>query len=271
MYIAHINEKTGKVQSVKEHNENVAELCRQFSIPQLQEICSATGKLHDIGKYGRNFQRRINGENIHVDHSTAGAAVMQEHYGMPASMIAGLCIAGHHAGIPDMGIAADSTREDLSATLRTRIAQKLKRCEKDSGENFDTYKDEISLPEVDEKKLAAFISEDCKSMDDMIDKLAFVVRYCFSCLVDADSIDTGDFCGTRTDDVLHADFQKCLERVSEHIDSFTCETELQKARRRLQEQAFAKAGQDSEIYLMNMPTGSGKTLCSIKFALQRAI
>ena len=81
MYIAHINEKTGKVQSVKEHNENVAELCRQFSIPQLQEICSATGKLHDIGKYGRNFQRRINGENIHVDHSTAGAAVMQEHYG----------------------------------------------------------------------------------------------------------------------------------------------------------------------------------------------
>ena len=271
MYIAHINEKTGKVQSVKEHNENVAELCRQFSIPQLQEICSATGKLHDIGKYGRNFQRRINGENIHVDHSTAGAAVMQEHYGMPASMIAGLCIAGHHAGIPDMGIKGDSAREDLAATLRTRIAQKLKRCAKDSGENFDAYKDEITLPEDDEKKLAAFISEDCKSMDDMIDKLSFVVRYCFSCLVDADSIDTGDFCGTRTDDVLHADFQKCLERVSEHIDSFICETELQKARRRLQEQAFAKAGQDSEIYLMNMPTGSGKTLCSIKFALQRAI
>lgn len=229
MYIAHINEKTGKVQSVKEHNENVAKLCRQFSIPQLQEICFATGELHDIGKYAHSFQRRINGENIHVDHSTAGAAVMQEHYGMPASMIAGLCIAGHHAGIPDVGIKGDSAREDLSATLRTRIAQKLKRCEKDPGENFDTYKDEISLPEVDEKKLAAFISEDCKSMDDMIDKLAFIVRYCFSCLVDADSIDTGEFCGTRTDDVLHADFPKCLERVSEHIDAFTCETELQKA------------------------------------------
>ncbi len=271
MYIAHINEKSGKVQSVKEHNESVAELCRQFSIPELREICFAIGRLHDLGKYSRSFQRRINGENIHVDHSTSGAVVAQAHYKMPASMIAGLCIAGHHAGIPDMGIKGDSAREDLSATLRTRIAQKLKRCAKDPGENFDKYKDEISLPEIDEKKLSAFISEDCKSMDDMIDKLAFIVRYCFSCLVDADSIDTGNFCETRTDDVLYADFQKCLERVSKHIDGFTCETELQKARRRLQEQAFAKAGQDSEIYLMNMPTGSGKTLCSIKFALQRAI
>ena len=50
-----------------------------------------------------------------------------------------------------------------------------------------------------------------------------------------------------------------------------CSTRLQKARALLQKQVFEKTEQDAEIYLMNMPTGSGKTLCSVKFALERAV
>lgn len=99
--------------------------------------------------------------------------------------------------------------------------------------------------------------------DAAIDNFAFIVRYCFSCLVNADSIDTGTFCETRTEDTLQADFQKCLDKVNRRLDAFVCETELQRARSRLQKQAFTKAGQDAEIYLMHMPTGSGKTLCSV--------
>ena len=55
------------------------------------------------------------------------------------------------------------------------------------------------------------------------------------------------------------------------MESFLCVSGLQKTRAVLQEQVFSQVGQDAGIYLMNMPTGSGKTLCSIKFALQRAI
>ena len=105
----------------------------------------------------------------------------------------------------------------------------------------------------------------------VIDKFAFFPRYCFSCLTDADSIDTGTFCGTRTNRIPHMDFAKCLQRLDERMSSFICKTDLQKARSVLQAQVFAKVGESSEISLMNMPTGSGKTLCSIKFALERAL
>ena len=275
MYIAHINERTGETQSVREHSENVAALCEQFSIPELKRLSYMIGLAHDIGKYCNYFQRKINGENIRVDHSTAGAVAAERYYGPAVSMIAGLCIAGHHAGIPDAGLPGDAYREDHAPILRTRMAQKEKRCERDADENFEAYRKEIDLPKIDEMEIGKFLMRECitqKNRDDAaIDNFAFIVRYCFSCLVDADSIDTGTFCETRTEDTLQADFQKCLDKVNRRLDAFVCETELQRARSRLQKQAFTKAGQDAEIYLMHMPTGSGKTLCSVKFALQRAI
>ena len=103
------------------------------------------------------------------------------------------------------------------------------------------------------------------------DKFAFLTRYCFSCLVDADSIDTAHFCNGDIAKPLKADFSACLKRVEEKLQLFSCETTLQKARNTLQQQVFEKAEVKREIYLMNMPTGSGKTLCSVKFALQRAV
>lgn len=270
-YIAHVNEESKEIQSVKEHIENVANICEQFAIPELKQLCFTEGLLHDIGKYSSDFQQRIRGERIRIDHSTAGAVVMQQGYGFTSGIIGALCIAGHHTGIPDTGISGDAAREDFSANLHTRIAQKIKRCHEKTGENFDVYKKDVDLPQIDEESLTTFIASDCKSPDELTDKMAFITRYCFSCLVDADSIDTGTFCGTRTNDKLKADFVRCLEKVDHRLNGFVCETELQKARRRLQEQAFAKVEQNAEIYLMNMPTGSGKTICSIKFALQRAI
>ena len=78
IYKAHINEKTGAVQTVKEHCENTGRLCRDFAVPELKEIAEAMGLLHDIGKYQPSFQRRINQENIRVEHSTCGAIAAEE-------------------------------------------------------------------------------------------------------------------------------------------------------------------------------------------------
>ena len=83
-----------------------------------------------------------------------------------------------------------------------RIAQKKKRCEKDPEEYFAVYKNETTLPDIDETKIGEFVAKDCRNSDEMIDKISFLTRYCFSCLVDADSIDTGMFCGTKTDEVV---------------------------------------------------------------------
>ena len=63
-YIAHINEKSGKIQTVEEHSVNTANLCQALSVGQLKDIAFLIGIMHDVGKYSEVFQRRINGENV---------------------------------------------------------------------------------------------------------------------------------------------------------------------------------------------------------------
>ena len=70
-YVAHKTDN--KLQTVKQHLFNVSDLCSTFSIDILKDICVLCGKIHDIGKYSKAFQNRINGDNIFVEHSTSGA------------------------------------------------------------------------------------------------------------------------------------------------------------------------------------------------------
>lgn len=261
LYKAHINEITGEVQTVKEHCENTANLCREFAIPVLKDFLYTTGLLHDVGKYQQDFQRRINGENIKVEHSTCGAVVAKNLHSDAIGLMMEYCIAGHHGGIPDGGYKNDTP--DMPT-----LCGRLKR----SFEDISRYKEELTFPELNQKELLRFLMLDCgKNAELLIDKFAFLTRYTYSCLVDADSIDTAQFCVGEKRKMLTADFHACLERVNATLQSFVCTTPLQKTRALIQQQVFSKTEADGEIYLMNMPTGSGKTLCSVKFALERAV
>ena len=140
-------------------------------------------------------------------------------------------------------------------------------------EDFSAYKRELTIPQLDGPGWLRYLAGDCNDkMEMLIDKFAFFTRYAFSCLVDADTRDTADFCreGERPRP-LTADFSACLEKVNAKLNSFICKTDLQRTRAILQAQAFRRAKQDGEIYLLNMPTGSGKTLASVKIALERAL
>lgn len=265
IYKAHINESTGQIQTVKEHSEGTAKLCEEFAVEPLKPVAAAMGMIHDAGKLQLSFQRRINNENIKVEHSTCGAIVASKEYGPPASYIMEYCISGHHSGLPDSGDKNDDPGR-VPSTMHSRMNRQF--------EDFSAYKSELDLVKPDEKQLKellSFLAADCKTDAQLIDKFAFITRYCFSCLVDADSIDTGRFCGTLNEDRPTADFDMCLDKVNQRLDSFVCKTQLQKTRKLLQQQVFDKTDKDAEIYFMNMPTGSGKTLCSVKFALERAI
>ena len=263
-YIAHRNEISGAVQTVKEHCENTAALCRNFSIPELKDFMYAVGLLHDVGKFQASFVKRINGANIKVEHSTCGALAAKEKYTMPVPMALMMeyCIAGHHSGIPDGGFPND----DID---KSTLCGRLKR----DYEDFSEYKNELALPELNGLEWLKYLFRDCDNkIENVIDKFAFLTRYVFSCLVDADSIDTADFCKERElPGKLNADFSSCLQNIDDKLNSFICKTELQKARTILQNQAFQNINQDAEIYLLNMPTGSGKTLASAKIALERAL
>ncbi len=251
MYLAH-KKDDGTIQAVKEHSLNTANLCKDYSVGELKQFMYMLGLLHDIGKYQPSFQRRINGENIRVEHSICGAKEIDIKNEV-LSLMAKLCIAGHHSGIPDAGTLVDTKDKP---TLRGRL--------KRVTENYDVYKTEleafINKNQIDENKIISFVGKDCNSNEDLVSKFAFLIRYCFSCLTDADSVDTAEFMEGDKRKELKSDFKQCIEKVNKKLDSFVCETDLQKARSLIQNQVFKKVDVDSEIYLMNMPTGSGKTL-----------
>lgn len=88
MYIAHINENDGSIQSVSDHCLTTARLAEQYSVEQLKRVVFAMGVLHDIGKYQSSFQKKITlNKNIRVEHSTCGAIAAKEKYSYPLSLI----------------------------------------------------------------------------------------------------------------------------------------------------------------------------------------
>ena len=217
MYIAHINDSTKEVQTVKEHSENTALLGREFAVPELKDTVYTMGLLHDIGKYQPSFVSRIHGASVRVEHSTCGALAAKEKYCRPLSYLMQYCISGHHTGLPDGGNANDTS--DMP-TLSGRLQREV--------EDYSAYKAELKIPEIDEKAFMEFLVTDCgNDMGKLVEKFAFFARYCFSCLTDADSLDTAEFCGGPQNRSLKADFEKCLERVNQHLAGFQCETALQ--------------------------------------------
>ncbi len=259
--VAHIRETTGEVQTVKQHCEETAALASSFAIEAMKPVVNAAGILHDVGKYQPAFQRRIYDHTTYAPHAPCGAQAAKDSYppGCARLMIA-YTVAGHHAGLPDYGSKSDV---ESDSTLWGNWRRKT--------DDFQAYHTELSAPPVDETALQNLIVQDCSSPEDCAEKFAFLTRYCFSCLTDADSLNTEEFCTGQKRETLPADFAACLNRVNERLRSFQAVTPLQKARAGLQQQAFSQVETPAEIYLMNMPTGSGKTLCSLKFALERAL
>ena len=167
-YIAH---KDGeRVQTVKEHLYGTAELAGSFAEKfGKKEWGYCCGMLHDLGKYSKEFQRKIqNDTGERVDHSTAGAKVCNEKGGYYS--ILSYCIAGHHAGLPDYGNTAISN--SLCGRCKKRIC------------DFENYKNEIQIPMLHTDPV---VFDPTKNLDFA---LSVFVRMLYSCLVDADFLDT---------------------------------------------------------------------------------
>ena len=261
VYIAHISEN-GKIQSIKDHAKGTAEKACGFSVCEVKKINEASGLGHDIGKYQASFNDRILGKDVRVEHSICGAKEAMAKYGenSPEGLLIALCIAGHHTGIPDVGRRYDLPSEP---TLYGRLQRET--------EDYSAYRKEIRLPEIGGGTLSSIIEKTCNSQQEAVEEYAFWVRYCFSCLVDADTADTLQAMGGSAVKPLTADFPACLELINKKLKSFAPVTGLQKARSRIQKQAFENIEKESDIYLMGMPTGSGKTLAGMKCALELAI
>ena len=94
IYLAHKTDD--KEQTLQAHSMQTAANSRDFAVAPLKDICYTIGLLHDVGKYLQDFQKRIRGQNIRVEHSVCGAQYCQILFkNAMLRLLTALCIAGH--------------------------------------------------------------------------------------------------------------------------------------------------------------------------------
>lgn len=265
----------GREQPLSEHLNSTAELAAENAVEMFKSIAHAVGAAHDIGKYADAFQARLNGSKIHFEHSACGAIEYRELFNASnieaekifAPMLE-FCIACHHTGLQDGGNPGAAETYPPENTMNSRISKTRKLKDYTGERDYSEYKDELSLERPDFSELLNCLIQE-KSPEDVIELYAFFTRYLFSCLTDADFIDTERFCDPEKERGFDADFEAPSRRLSERFSGFVIETALQKARSRIQAQAYENAKDSPQIGILNMPTGSGKTLCSLKLALDK--
>jgi CRISPR-associated endonuclease/helicase Cas3 len=254
IFTAHIRDD-GVIQSAKEHLEGTAALAGKFADKfGAGEYARFCGILHDIGKYSKKFQKRIRGLNIQTDHSTAGAVEINRLFNGAGFLLA-YCVAGHHSGLPDGGSPVDTGDEP---TLRGRLKKKI--------EQFSSYKDEI----IPKQWIPKRPPEIRPTPDNQGFSLSFFIRMIYSCLVDADFLDTEGFMSGKCQPV-GMDMECLSQLLLEYIKAFENPTkQINRFRTEILHRCLEKAEWDRGLYTLTVPTGGGKTVSSLSFAIEHA-
>lgn len=248
-YLAHIS-ADGREQTVEEHLRGTAAACKLFAEAfGCGEQGELLGSLHDIGKCSEAFQKRLRGGFV-VDHSTAGA-----YESAKLNMFwAAECIAGHHSGMPDFGNGRID-RED-SPTLFGRL--------------WKARKGLIPKYHVFEG-IARAADPAGYGTDQLTD--SFIIRMLYSCLVDADYLDTelfmrdGAVSRSGYDD-LHTLLSKLKKYIEPWLDP---KTELNRLRCNVLKACIEGGQFEPGLFTLTVPTGGGKTVSSLAFALEHAV
>ena len=261
-------------QTLRSHSVNVGEMAEEFArVFGAQEIAYQTGKLHDLGKYSEPFNQRLHG-GPSVDHATAGAKIAVERWGNVIGKLMAFCIAGHHAGLANGNGEGDNRR-----TLKQRLALQFGA---DIPALDNLWQQEIKLPQnLSAPPLKADAHHPFFSY-------AFFTRMLYSCLVDADYLDTEAFYLNLENKIaerggypdLNAlqrnfnqfinDFRRRIAQASEQTEAEKRNAALNRLRSEILDHAVEQAAQAQGLFTLTVPTGGGKTFTSMAFALEHA-
>ena len=279
--IAHTRED-GSLQTLPEHIQGVAHHCALFleeaGLPELAPLGRLLAQLHDAGKAQTAFQRYILGESDQkAPHSAAGALLatqllpsLPKGHPLKRTRIAQLlayAISGHHRGLYDYG-ELENKLKDIDTKDRCKKAEgalselmsEIQSWVKEHGAKTEAYL----------RKLASRVEEE--------EQAQALIRLLFSCLVDADFLDTEAFMDEERKGRRHeatsryAPLETLRDRLTKHMESFSTEGKINEARR-----AFLNRCRDhgrtcpKGYYSLFLPTGGGKTLSSMAWALETAL
>ena len=257
---------------LSDHEQNVATLCSDFLSrihPDLAPWGKVLGRWHDLGKYSREFQEYLqkvgndaccDNQATRTPHAFAGAQHAAKMLGRIGQLLA-YCIAGHHAGLHDW--------VSISGDARSGLAERL-------GENFpSTASAPAALLAPPELILPALRWDTNHSLRPYF-QISMLARLCFSALCDADFLATESFMSPDQSDARRSSLSPTIDKMAFALDEYLDQLRSDSAstvnavRRDVLESCRSKASISPGLFSLNVPTGGGKTLSSLAFALHHA-
>lgn len=305
IYVAHCRQENHSIQTVWEHLEETAELSGEFAEKiELKEIGELAGLLHDIGKATICFDNYIRsgtelikkGEMGYVDadklrgkidHATAGAQyVLKNPSDNPkaklADFIISIIIKSHHGGLMDLidcegtNVYRNKMKKEIGLSRLDEAVHNLE-SEEVLIERIKKLMSQDLDAKLREKLTAISQNTDIRTKlgkKIMVYQVGLLVRFLFSCLIDADRINTADF-----ENPIQKEYRKLNnkvdwsvlnEKLEKKLAKFSVRNHIDTIRQEVSLNCLKKAAGEQGIYQLMVPTGGGKTLASLRFALNHA-
>lgn len=279
-------------QTLGDHLSGVAALAESFSRELgLEGWGRAVGCLHDAGKVNPAFQARLHGSRARVDHASLGACIARSAYsgtsvpGFGGTLMS-YALAGHHTGLPNGTGRHGSPHRPLCERLdELRSSQDYEhlcsaydRALREAGCELPAVGDLASLPIERIYRACATKGSSEADAKRAIFSVSVTTRMLFSALVDADYLDTERFvtpeASRRRSSGSVGDLGILVRRLDAHLDSLVSsapDTPVNRARARVLRDCRAAADGAPGVYALDVPTGGGKTLAGMDFALRHAV
>ena len=301
--IAHVRKLDRLQQLLIDHLLETSSISGQLAAKlNLGLVGELLGLMHDFGKYSRKFQKYIHDETglfnpdlddeestpngSKVDHSTAGAQWVYRELrkfgaaqgiGELFGQMLGLCIASHHGeGLIDC-LDGEGNPKWIERFNKTDELTHLVECEQNADEVVQQKAHELAGENLIRSLLKAVkLTLSDSTINEKIKEfyLGCLTRFLFSCLIDADRINSSDFEREAQKEVRRLtekpDWQPAIDKLEAKLAGFENRYPIDEIRRRISDDCLKRAADSQGIYTLTVPTGGGKTLASLRYALHHA-